>query len=234
MELVINFSGGKDSTLMLALLCERYPHVKKHVIFADTGWEHVETDKWPSAEAWSREIVSRFGLELHVAKNASKTFLTMAEGRGKFPGMKSRQCTSDLKRDPIHTWIRNNVSDPVIVSAEGIRSEESPKRKAKKRLKRNKRMTNSVRTVWDWAPIKDWKEADVFAELERRGLPVHPVYKFLRRFSCRICIFMTDHDLRQVQENDPGAIAIISQLEEKMNFSIMQRGFLKDIIKTAI
>src|SRR5436190_23369274 len=112
MELVINFSGGKDSTLMLALLCERYPDVKKHVIFADTGWEHVKTDKWPSAEAWSRDIVARFGLELIVVKNASKTFLSMSEARGIFPGMNSRQCTSDLKRDPIHTWIRNNVTDP--------------------------------------------------------------------------------------------------------------------------
>jgi 3'-phosphoadenosine 5'-phosphosulfate sulfotransferase (PAPS reductase)/FAD synthetase len=59
MTLVINFSGGVDSTLMLAVLCEKYPDAKKVVVFADTGWEHKD------AEEWCRKIVGMFGLELN-------------------------------------------------------------------------------------------------------------------------------------------------------------------------
>ena len=224
MELVINFSGGKDSTAMLAFLCENYPDVKKRVVFADTGWEHDGT------EDWCRQIVARFGLELHVVRSATKTFLTMAENRGKFPGMQQRQCTSDLKRDPIIKWVRNNVSDPVVVNCMGIRSEESTGRAKAKTLKRNQRETNSVRTVWDWNPIKDWTEAQVFAYLEDRGLPLHPVYKHLRRFSCRMCIYMTQHDREQVQKHDPQAIQIIHDLEQKMGFSFFQDGYLQDLL----
>lgn len=225
MELVINFSGGKDSTAMLAYLCEKYPDAKKHVIFSDTGWEHEGT------EEWCRELVGRFGLELHVVRSETKTFLTMSENRGMFPGMTQRQCTSDLKRDPINKWIRQNVKDPVVINCMGIRSEESTGRSKQKRLKRDTRETNSKRTLWQWQPIKDWTETEVLAYLEERGLPLHPVYKHLRRFSCRMCIYMTDHDLGQVQKHDPKAIEIIQRIEEKIGFSFFQRGFLKDLIK---
>ncbi len=224
MELVINFSGGKDSTALLAYLCETYPEAKKRVVFADTGWEHDGT------EEWCRELVARFGLELQVVRNENKTFLTMAEKRGKFPGMNQRQCTSDLKRDPIMKWIRNNVKDPVVINCMGIRSEESTGRAKQKRLKRDTRETNKVRTVWQWNPIKDWTEAQVISYLEERGLPLHPIYKHLRRFSCRMCIYMTDHDLAQVQKHDQAAIDTIQRIEEKISFSFFQRGFLRDIL----
>jgi DNA sulfur modification protein DndC len=225
MELIINFSGGKDSSAMLAYLCEHYPDVKKHVVYADTGWEHEGT------EQWCRQIVGMFGLPLHVVRSNTKTLLTMALKRGKFPGMKQRQCTSDLKRDPIVKWIVNNVKDPVIVNCIGIRGEESANRSKAKRLKRNKRQTNSRRTIWDWLPIHSWTEEQVLAYLKEKGVPLHPVYQYLRRFSCRICIFMTEHDLRQVQKFDPEAIAIISDMEREINFHMTKDGFLDEILK---
>jgi len=224
MELVINFSGGKDSCAMLAYLCEAYPDVKKHVIFSDTGWEH------PGTEEWCKKIVEGFGLVLHVVRNEKKTFLTMSESRGKFPGMNQRQCTSDLKRDPIVKWIRNNVHDPVVINCMGIRSEESSGRAKKKKLSRNNRETNRRRTIWDWNPIKDWKETEVFSFLESRSIPLHPVYKHLRRFSCRICIYMTKHDLQQVNKFDPGAIEIIAGIEDRIGFTMFQGGKIKTLL----
>jgi DNA sulfur modification protein DndC len=223
MELVINFSGGKDSTAMLSHLCEKYPDIKKHVVYADTGWEHEGTADW------CRSIVEKFGLTLHVVRNPNKTLLTMAEKRGKFPGMQQRQCTSDLKRGPIETWIRRNVKDPVVINALGIRSEESTGRAKQKKLSRN-RSSNSKRTIWNWLPIKDWKEVEVYSYLEQKSLPLHPVYKYLRRFSCRVCIFMTEHDLNQVNKNDPEAINIIAKIEDKINFTMFQKGNIKDLI----
>lgn len=225
MVLVINFSGGKDSTAMLAFLCEKYPHIEKRVVFSDTGWEHEGT------EEWCRQLVAMFGLELHVTRSNTKTFLTMAEKRGMFPGMQQRQCTSDLKRDPIKSWIINNVADPVVINCMGIRSEESSNRAKMKTLARNKRQTNSRRTVWDWNPIKDWTEAQVLEYLEAKCLPLHPVYKYLRRFSCRMCIYMTQHDREQVLKHDPEAVQIIHKLEQKIGFSFFQDGYLSELLQ---
>lgn len=223
MEIVINFSGGKDSCAMLAFLCENYPDIKKHVVFADTGWEHTD------AETWCRGIVERFGLKLNVVRNKNKTLLTMAEKRGKFPGMQQRQCTSDLKRDPIVSWIRQNVKDPVVVNCMGIRSEESAGRAKQKTLKRNRRETNSKRTIWDWNPIKDWTADQVFAYLKSKDIPLHPVYKYLNRFSCRVCIFMQQHELKAVKQHDPEAFDMIAKLERKINFHMTTSGFLDQL-----
>jgi len=226
MELVINFSGGKDSCAMLAFICEKYPTYKKHVVFADTGWEHTD------AVEWSSKIVESFGLTLNVVKNKRKTLLTMAEERGMFPGMQQRQCTSDLKRDPIMNWIRNNVKDPVVINCTGIRSEESSARSKMKALKRNKRESNSKRTIWDWMPIKNKKEDWVYSYLLQNGIPLHSVYKYLNRFSCRICIFMDEHAIRRVNVHDPEAIKIIAKIERKINFHMTQGGFLDEILKS--
>lgn len=223
MELVINFSGGKDSCAMLSYLCIKYPDIKKHVVFADTGWEH------PGTEDWCRKIVERFGLELYVVRNPNKTLLTMAENRKKFPGMQQRQCTSDLKRGPIETWIRRNVKDKVVINCLGIRSEESTGRAKQKKLIRSKQ-SNSKRTIWTWLPIKDWKETEVFNYLALKEIPLHPVYKYLRRFSCRVCIFMTEHDLKQVAINDPEAIDIIATIEEKIEFTMFQKDKIKNLV----
>lgn len=224
MELVINFSGGKDSCAMLAYLCENYPDVKKHVVFADTGWEHKD------AEAWCREIVSRFGLPLNVCRNPNKTFLTMVLNRGKFPAPEQRQCTSDLKRGPIQTWIRRNVADTVIVNCMGMRAQESTGRAKLRRLKRNAAMTNGKRVVWDWLPIHNWTEVQVLQYLADRDIPLHPVYSYLRRFSCRVCIYMTDHDLRQVNKHDPEAISIVSRLEEEIQFTMRPGKSVEQIV----
>ncbi|GAA4328348.1 phosphoadenosine phosphosulfate reductase family protein [Flaviaesturariibacter amylovorans] len=223
MTLVINFSGGKDSCAMLAYLCERYPDMPKRVVFADTGWEH------PGTEQWCRDMVRQIsGLELDVCRNPNKTLLTMAERRGKFPGMQTRQCTSDLKRGPIETWIRRNVTDPVVISCMGIRSEESTGRKRLSKLRRIQQ--NSKRTVWQWNPIKDWTEVEVLAYLSARSIPLHPVYQHLRRFSCRVCIYMTVHDLRQVDKHDPEAVAIIDGIEQQIGFTMFQGGPIRDVI----
>jgi len=218
MQLVVNFSGGKDSCAMLAYLVENYPHVQKHVVFADTGWEHE------GAVEWCRSIVEGMGLNLSVVRNPNKTFLQMAQRRKMFPGMQTRQCTSDLKRGPIQTWIRQNVKESLIVNCMGIRSEESPGRSKAKRLSRNKALTNSKRTVWDWNPIKDWTTADVLEYLAARNIPLHPVYGHLSRFSCRLCIYMTPKDIKAVKQHDPEAIQIIDSIEKEIGFTMFQSG----------
>jgi 3'-phosphoadenosine 5'-phosphosulfate sulfotransferase (PAPS reductase)/FAD synthetase len=199
MELVINFSGGKDSSAMLAYLCEKYQHIRKHVVFADTGWEHED------AEVWGRSIVARFGLPLHIVRNPNKDFIQMVRRRGKFPSPSNRQCTSELKRGPIQTWIRRNITDPVVINCMGMRSEEGPARAKKRKLSRDKTQTNSRRTIWNWLPIHDWTEKQVREYLAERNIPLHPVYRFLNRFSCRVCIYMTKRDLTAVSLNDPVA-----------------------------
>jgi 3'-phosphoadenosine 5'-phosphosulfate sulfotransferase (PAPS reductase)/FAD synthetase len=93
-------------------------------------------------------------------------------------------------------------------------------------------MTNGRRTVWNWNPILHWKETEVRSYLAERGIPLHPVYQHLNRFSCRVCIFQSDHDLRQVKEHDPAAIDIIAGIEERIGFTMFQRGGIRTLAET--
>lgn len=40
LALVVNYSGGKDSTRMLGLVRQRLPNVRTYAVMADTGFEH--------------------------------------------------------------------------------------------------------------------------------------------------------------------------------------------------
>ena len=57
--LLLNLSGGKDSTRMLGLVREKFPSLKTYTVMADTGFEHVRP---VTAVDWCQEITARFGL----------------------------------------------------------------------------------------------------------------------------------------------------------------------------
>lgn len=236
MALIINMSGGKDSCWMLAYLCEKYPEIKKYAVYADTGFEHI---KPVSAEAWSHHICARFGIELFVVRNPKKTYLEMVERRGMFPAPKYRQCTSDLKRGPIETWIRRAansglIKERVIINCTGIRAQESAARAKQNPLKRNVSLSKKGRIVWNWMPIFQASLNDVLQGLAAREIPLHPVYVwaggYMRRFSCRICIFSTDADIHAIYKHDREAFDAVSSLEERMGFTMKQGKSLVQII----
>lgn len=234
--LVINMSGGKDSSWMLAELCRKYPNAKKYVVYADTGFEHV---KPVSAEEWSRQIAARFGLPLYVVRNKNKTYLQMVERRKMFPSPQYRQCTSDLKRDPINTWIRQSIkngliSERFVVNCTGIRADESVSRSKQKPLSRNRRLSTAGRRVWNWMPIFRATLAEVLEGLRDREIPLHPVYVYaggyLRRFSCRVCIFSTDADLHAIRANDPEAFDLVASLEQRIGYTMRPGKSLVQIV----
>lgn len=217
--IVISFSGGKDSTAMLADIVNNYPNAKKYVVMADTGFEHDD------AIEWSHKIVESFGLTLNVVNAVTKdgevkTFQSMVRGRGKFPSSSCRQCTSDLKRCPIFKWIRNNVSEPIIINAMGLRADESRARAKKLPFVINNRQSNGVRTVYDWLPIFTWTTDETIAFLADNNLPLHPAYKYLSRFSCRMCIMMKKSDVVAVYDNDREGFEMMSDLEKEIDFTM--------------
>jgi len=70
---------------------------------------------------------------------------------------------------------------------------------------------------------------------------LHPVYVpeyhkdgttggYLRRFSCRVCIFSTDADLRAIYENDRVAFEQVSHLESKLGYTMRPGASLVQIV----
>jgi hypothetical protein len=70
---------------------------------------------------------------------------------------------------------------------------------------------------------------------------LHPVYVpayhkdgtqggFLRRLSCRLCIFATNSDIKAIYEHDREAFDLVASLEQKINFTMRSGKSLLQII----
>jgi len=238
LAIVVNHSGGKDSTRTLGLVRKKFPNVRTYGVMADTGFEH----KSPvSAADWARQRCADFGVDLTVVRNPNRTYLEMVEQRGMFPSPQYRQCTSDLKRGPIDKFIRS-LPEKVILNCIGIRAEESTSRARLVPLSRNKALSTRRRTVYNWLPIFNRPLSEVLSWHWANAIPLHPVYVpeyhkdgttggYLRRFSCRVCIFATNADVRAIYESDRQAFDLVSGLENKLSFTMRPGESLVQIVQ---
>ena len=237
--LVVNDSGGKDSTRMLGFIRSHFLDIPTYCVMADTGFEHVRPV--PAVE-WSRQIAERYGMELHVVRNPNKTYLEMVRRRGKFPSSQFRQCTSDLKRGPIHKFIRQ-LPHPIVINCMGMRAQESAQRARQQAWSKDDSLSKAGRTVYNWLPIFSETTEQVLQWHWQSEVPLHPVYVpeyhrdgtvggYLRRFSCRVCIFASDHDVRMIYEYDREAFDLVSELEEQSGFTMKSGRSLIQILGT--
>lgn len=237
---VINHSGGKDSNRMLGLVRESFPNIPTFAVMADTGFEHQRPI---SASDFARARCLDVGVALAVVRNSQRNYLEMVEQRGKFPSAQYRQCTSDLKRGPINKYIRT-LPFRLILNCIGIRAEESAPRSKLQPLSRNVSLTTRNRVVYNWFPIFDQALPDVLGWHWKHRIPLHPVYVsefhndgtaggYLRRLSCRLCIFSTDSDLLAIRLHDPEAFHAVSALEQKISFTMRPTGSLVQLTDAA-
>jgi hypothetical protein len=55
---------------------------------------------------------------------------------------------------------------------------------------------------------------------------------YLRRFSCRVCIFSTDADLAAIHQHDRDAFDEVASLEHKLKFTMRPGASLVQIVET--
>lgn len=147
-----------------------------------------------------------------------------------FPSSDTRQCTSDLKRGPIQKFIRH-LPEKFIVNCMGLRAAESPNRAKAAPWVYDASQSKAGRTVYNWLPIHALSLKNVLQWHWDNGVALHPVYVesyhrdgtkggWLRRFSCRVCIFSTDADIHAINANDREAFDAVAQLEMRIDFTM--------------
>lgn len=222
---VVNHSGGKDSQAMYLVLRTFVPASQLVIVHADLG-----AVEWAGAVGHIRATTN--GEPLHIC-SARRNLLQMIEERGMFPSPTLRQCTSDLKRGPIERTIRAITRERqaqgieawgLVVNCMGMRAQESASRKKLPAFQHSARNSKAGREWYDWLPIHDATEAQVFAAIAAAGQQPHPVYAMgMRRFSCVFCIMATEEDLRTAARlaterpgllNDPHLYRRYVQLEK--------------------
>lgn len=214
----ISHSGGKDSQAMYALLNKYIPFNQIVVVHASLG--EVE---WAGV---IEHIKSNIQHELNIV-TANKTLFEMIEHRKMFPSAKHRQCTSDLKRNPIEKFIRNdmkNRSSGIAINCMGLRAEESSGRAKKEVLKIKPNLTTKNRTVYDWLPVHKLTTAEIFQTIKDAGQKPFWAYQSgNERLSCVFCIMGSKNDLRNGAKHNPALFKKYVELEKRIGHTMFMR-----------
>jgi 3'-phosphoadenosine 5'-phosphosulfate sulfotransferase (PAPS reductase)/FAD synthetase len=208
-------SGGKDSDVEAS---EVHRHLQEigHtgpfiLIHSDLGRiEH--TDSLPSCQ----RIADRLGVELVVVKREKGDMVDRWLQRwGKnleryrnlecvklilpWSTANMRFCTSELKTEIICRYLVKRFPHETILSAVGIRRQESSTRAKAQVLSPQEKLTNKTfgTTGYNWNPILGWTLEDVLAYHQHYNIPLHEAYTTfgMSRVSCAYCILSSLPDL---------------------------------------
>ena len=219
----INHSGGKDSQAMTIKLIEAgIPRDQLIIVHATLG--EVE---WPGTISHIRKTT--FGLPL-VKARPRRSFFEMVRARGMFPSPRYRQCTSDQKRGPIERELRRYLAANArfagrIVSAMGMRAEESAARRSRPVVSLNARNSVAGRTWIDWLPIHGLTRREVFDTIAAAGQEPHWAYgRGMSRLSCSFCIMSSLADLRCAARLRPDLLSTYMALEDEIGHTLRPDG----------
>ena len=230
--LLVNFSGGKDSSnILIETIKEAEKQNVRHrvvAIMSDTGCE------WSNTTEFSTSFCRRLEVPLQIVYPRC-TIPDYLENRGKFPSMKCRWCTA-LKTSAIEKYIRHLYpakQEAKILSITGERREESTHRANLIEFEPHKLLTAGNRQVFCCRPILDWKVGKVWQNIRDNHLPIHPAYTEYGndRLSCALCVFACDKDLRNGAMNRPDLAERYRKVEEKSGFTFRYKRSLKEILR---
>lgn len=221
----VSHSGGKDSQTMFIEIAKRVPKSQIVVIHA-----HLPEVVWEGEQEHIKDTVGDIQF---IVCQTGKTFFEMVDHRQMFPSPANRQCTSDLKRDPIAKTIRHDLKakgKKLAVSCMGIRAQESPARSKQLPFKLHKRLSKAGREIYDMLPIHDFLLEDVWATIKGAGQKPHWAYaEGMERLSCCFCIMASKNDLRTAARLNPDLYARYVRKEKKLNFTVRQGMGLEEV-----
>jgi len=223
-------SGGKDSQAMYAFLQTIVPADQIVVVHADLGnveWSGVQDHIHANIDHPLNVVsaVWKDGSSKDLLGMVEKRFIDRPESPS-WPSSAARYCTSDLKRDPIAKFIRNDLKDRgthLGVNCMGLRAEESSARAKKETWTKNNRLSNKSRLVMDWLPIHEWLTDEVFAYIHDAGQEAFWAYKNgNERLSCVFCIMGSRNDIALGAQARPELFARYVELEQRTGYTVFK------------
>ena len=220
-RVIVNFSGGKDSTVAILEALKRYSKDEIILCFQDTGAEFLETK--PTVE----RIANLLELNLVILEPKRDWYQQIRHDKFPFtPAL--RKCTFRLKIDLFNSWLSKNrreLGDDIIIVS-GIRGEESLSRSLKQEWEKNRHGVG-----WHWRPCLQMTEQEIYDRIKAEGLPLNPCYEFSRRCNCWLCIFSPYNAIRTYAEMHPELWEKACLLEDEIGRPLMRGYQINDLMK---
>ncbi|RKM60662.1 phosphoadenosine phosphosulfate reductase [Butyrivibrio sp. CB08] len=180
-DMMVSFSGGKDSTVTSHLVNRALGTNRILHVFGDTTLEFPYTLEYK--KRFNKNEESQ-GVRILTAKNREKNFENLCEVVGP-PSRVMRWCCTVFKTGAIQKTIASAFKDKNnILSFQGIRHNESASRSKYERESESPKI--SKQTVA--APIIDWTDFDVWLYILTTGIDFNEAYRLgWTRVGCWCC-----------------------------------------------
>jgi 3'-phosphoadenosine 5'-phosphosulfate sulfotransferase (PAPS reductase)/FAD synthetase len=244
-------SGGKDSCA-LAIALNEYLNKTGHqgpriLIHSDLG-----RTEWKASLPTCQRLADRLNLELVIVRREAgdmmdRWLVRWSNNVARWENLECvkvilpwstatmRFCTSELKTAIICRALIHRFPGQLIISASGIRREESEKRKKAPISSVQSKLTSKTHktTGLNWHPILEWEKVDVFSYLSAHNFPVHEAYTRYgtSRVSCVYCILASKADLKAATTcvDNHDVYREMVDLEIQSTFSFQDQGWLGEI-----
>lgn len=180
-NIVLSFSGGKDSTVTADIVIKALSNPNLVHIFGNTTLEFSST----------YEYVERYRSEhplaiFQVAKNKEQNFYDVCEDIGP-PARMMRWCCSMFKTGPITRVINSLYRNQQILTFYGIRKTESVSRSKYNRIEDDAESVK-IQQQTVASPIFFWKDIDIWLYILSEKIDFNEAYRFgYDRVGCWCC-----------------------------------------------
>ena len=180
-NIVLSFSGGKDSTATADVVIKALSDPSLVHIFGDTTLEFPYTTAY--AKRYRQEHPQAIFIE---ARNAEQVFMDVCEDIGP-PARMMRWCCSMFKTGPITRVINNLYRNQQILTFYGIRKSESVSRSKYNRVEDDAESVK-IQKQTVASPIFFWKDMDVWLYLLAEKVDFNEAYRLgYDRVGCWCC-----------------------------------------------
>ena len=125
--------------------------------------------------------------------------------------LESDDAATRIVVEPLGSRAIQPASLDVRLGAKLLEAEESPARSKKEPYAPNSYFSTKSRTIWDWLPIHDWSEGEVWDDIEASGIPHHFAYDLrMPRLSCAFCIYAPRKALVLAGKHNPELLSHIN------------------------
>jgi len=209
--LLINFSGGKDSSCLLLLAKEVDANVE--AIYMTSGLEI------PGSLEFVQKEADRQGLKLHITdpvRDYQGDFPYWVRKFNYFPSYGYNYCSSRLKLRPSRAYLRKIYGYKHIYRVNGVRKAESSRRAKiyKEKAPIRKDWENSGHFLVE--PIQEWTGQDVKDYLKANNFEVQKQYSVFGVSGCAYCPFYQVEIYQRILSVYPNIYDEIIEVEDEI------------------
>jgi len=223
--LVIQFSGGRDSMVMLKLVQE----VTDNFVcsYMQTGIDFPESVEFAKLSARNLNC----DLLISTPKDHLGDFFERLASFRTFPTVRSTWCNRDLKVRPQQKMLNRIFGKGNITKLIGVRRSESSRRMSIYKWGNFTRPDNNVGGANNVYPILHWTDADILGFIEARKLSTSTLYKKYGVSGCYWCPFYQPSIYKKIIRDMPELYNEFVRWEEEIGPSVGNYIYLSDIIK---